>query len=288
MTLIRRQHTKHPHHRHLGMLIAICLIIVAKSVTAVERDTLIMGIHPYLSYTELQARFRPLAHYLARNLGQPIVVKIGSDYAEHIEYIGRDDIDIAYLGPVLYTQVVERYGSKPLLARLERNGKAMLDGHIIVAQHSPIKQMADLQGKTFGFGDPHSTMSSVVPLAVLKQSGVLFDDQTRMRRYRGHSNIAFAVLSGKVEAGAVKSEVYERFANRGLRSLQRLPEISEHLFIARGDMKEALSDRIRALLLSLHKTPEGRSLLRAIHPDATGLGPVVDSDYDPLRALLRD
>ena len=287
MTLARIRYPKYRPRWLYGILAAIGMLATSVGM-ADERDTLIMGIHPYLSYAELQARFRPLARYLARHLDRPVEVRVGSNYTEHMDHIGRDDIDIAYLGPVSYVQVVNRYGHKPLLARLERNGKAILDGHIVVAQYSTIQRITDLNGRTFGLGDPNSTMSSVVPLAVLRQAGVDIDTAAQRRRFRGHTNIALAVLSGKIEAGAVKSEVYEKFANRGLRSLQRLPEISEHVFVARTDMPEALSTRIRALLLSLHITPEGRSLLRTLHPDATALGPVVDSDYDPLRTILKD
>jgi phosphonate transport system substrate-binding protein len=106
-------------------------------------------------------------------------------------------------------------------------------------------------------------------------------------RFRGYSNVALAVLSGQTDAGAVKNEVYEDFARLGLRSLTRLPEVSEHLFVTRADMPPAEIERLRELLLNLAQVPGGLEVLKAIHRDATALVPVSDRDYDNLRALLQ-
>ena len=248
--------------------------------------TLLLGVHPYLSYGELQNRFQPLAHYLARSLGVTLKVKVGRDYAEHVDEVGHDRIDIAYLGPIPYVHMVEKHGSKPLLARLERNGKAVLVGHIVVRDNSPLQHVTELRGKAFAFGDPESTMSTVVPQAVLAAAGISLGDLSHYANYRGHSNVALAVLSGQMDAGAIKSEVYEDFSERGLRSLARMPEVSEHLFVARGDMPPLLVEKIRMLLLGIADDPEGMLALKALHRDATGLVPVSDRDYDPLRKLL--
>ena len=65
-----------------------------------------------------------------------------------------------------------------------------------------------------------------------------------------------------------------------------MPEVSEHLFVARGDMPPLLVEKIRMLLLGIADDPEGMLALKALHRDATGLVPVSDRDYDPLRKLL--
>ena len=248
--------------------------------------TLLLGVHPYLSYGELQNRFLPLAHYLSKSLGMTVRVRVGRNYAEHVDEIGNDRIDIAYFGPISYVHMVEKYGSKPLLARLERNGKAALVGHIVVPDNSPLRHVTELRGKAFAFGDPESTMSTVVPQAVLAAAGITLGDLSHYANYRGHSNVALAVLSGQMDAGAIKSEVYEDFSELGLRSLARMPEVSKHLFVARGDMPPLLVEKIRMLLLGIADDPEGMLALKALHRDATGLVPVSDRDYDPLRKLL--
>lgn len=129
-------------------------------------------------------------------------------------------------------------------------------------------------------------MSSVVPRAVLFSAGIDMASLSRQVRYQGHTNIAFAVLSGQVNAGAVKGEVYTRYAKQGLRSISRLPEVSEHLFVTRADMPEDLITEIRELMLNLGNSAEGRHVLKALHSQASGLSIVTDADYDSLRTLL--
>ena len=246
-------------------------------------DPMILGVHPYLSHSALHHRFKPLARYLAHRLGMPVAVRIGNTYRDHIDAIGRDRIDLAFVGPVPYLQIADNYGPKPLLARLETNGNTELGGHIVVREDSPLRRLEDLTGRRMGFGDPYSTMSNVVPHAVLNHAGI---EVRRPTPYRSHSNVALAVLSGQVDAGAVKEEVFEQFAAQGLRSLRRLPAVSEHVFIARADMPQSMLRHLRAVLHELHTSAAGRRALSAIHRNATALRPVADADLMPLRALL--
>lgn len=272
----------------LSAVVASILLLIGLPTSASQKapPDLILGVHPYLSYAELQTRFQPLARYLAKRLDRNVSLRIGGDYDEHVDQVGRDRVDIAYIGPVSYVRMVERFGTKPLLARLEKRGSAVLTGHIVVRERCAIRSLSDLQGKSFGFGDPNSTMSSVVPRALLDIEGIDISGLSRQVRYQGHTNIAFAVLSGQVDAGAVKSEVYNRFAMQGLRSIARLPEVSEHLFVTRADMPKALIDRVRDLMLDLRNSSEGQQVLRSLHSQASGLVTVSDDDYDTLRTLL--
>lgn len=271
----------------IGCRLILVMALGPITVASAAGEGLILGVHPYLSHSELQVRFEPLTQHLAQVLGSPVSIRIGRDYQEHVDAIGADEIDLAYLGPVSLLEVTRAFGPKPLLAMLEHSGRAVLDGHIVVRSDSDIRELADLAGRSFGFGDPNSTMSSVVPIAVLRSHGIA-PDQIAPTRYRGHGNIALAVLSGQVAAGAVKSEVYERFRERGLRSLYRLPEVAEHVFVARADLPEPLISKAREALSGLRRTPAGLRILRSLHPQATALLPVTLEHYDGLRALLEE
>jgi phosphonate transport system substrate-binding protein len=271
-------------------LLAACLawlVLLAGAVSASDRDRpLLLGVHPFLAPAELRLRFDPLAAYLGDALGQPVVVRVGRDYEEHIEEIGHDRLDIAYLGPASYIRLTRQFGDRPVLARLERSGRALLTGRIVVRDDSAITRLADLRGKRFAFGDPASTMSSIVPQAFLAEAGIGLGDLAQFRHYQGHDNVALAVLSGQADAGALKDEVYQQFEPRGLRAIAALPPVSEHLFVTRSDMPPARVARLRGLLLAIDQDPRGQRALRALHRAATGLRTVSDADYDNLRAML--
>lgn len=232
-------------------------------------EALILAVHPYLPAPEIITRFTPLADYLARAIGRPVNVRIGSSYAEHIQAIGTDTVDIAYLGPVSYVKMVRQYGRKPLLTRQEVGGQPFLRGVIIVRTDSRLQSLADLKGKRFAFGDPDSTMSHVIPLYVLENAGVPERALAHHDFLGAHENVALAVLAGDYDAGAVKSEVFEAFAPKGLRALSTMPTIADHVFVTNAKLPVDLVNTLRRAFLKLNapsnEVPDAKAIMTAIH-----------------------
>ena len=90
------------------------------------------------------------------------------NHAEHIKAVGNDEFDISFLGGMSYVVVTKRYGKKPIVGRFEFDGKPILHSVIIVNKDSNMTNIHDLKGKKVAFGDKDSTLSSQVPLYMLK------------------------------------------------------------------------------------------------------------------------
>jgi phosphonate transport system substrate-binding protein len=247
---------------------------------------LVLAVHPYLPSTEIQHRFTLLAKYLGKALKRPFVVRVGRDYDEHIDAIGTNTVDIAFLGPSSYVLMVARYGEKPTLARIEIEGKPNLSGVIIARTGNPLRGLADLKGKRFAFGDQESTMSALVPRYMLQEAGVPLTALAGYEYLGGHKNVALGVLAGDFDAGAVKKEVFDELSPRGLRILATMPTVSEHLFVARSDMPPEQIEHLRRVLLHLKSDPEGKRIMQSIHKDMTNMVPVNDTDYQSLRSMM--
>lgn len=250
------------------------------------QDTVILGVHPYLPAIELMRRFSPVAKYFSEKTGKTFEIHISKDYNDHIDRMGRNEFYIAFMGPAGYVRMVERYGEKPLIARLEVSGKPTFEGYIVVKRGSSIRSLKELSGKRFAFGDRHSTMSHLVPRHMLLQRGVTVDNLSYYRFLRNHHNVALGVLSGDFDAGAVKEEVFREYEKRGLVSLARTPEISEHLFVAGGSVPAETVDVLRAALYRLGNEDRNGDVLTSIKNTITGFVAVRDSDYDNLRRIL--
>ncbi len=271
------------------MLIAavlICLILIPPATGNAE-NTLIFQIHPYLPSSELLKKFTPLTTYLENRLEMDIALHISKNYQEHIEMVGNDKVDIAYVGPVIYVKVVADFGHKPLLARLEIKGSPLFQGVIVTNKASSIRSVQDLKGKSFAFGDPDSTMSHIVPLTVLYDKGLKLSDLVKHDFLHGHSNVALGVLMGDFDAGAVKEEVFYEYKDRGLTDLEWTPRISEHLFVASSTLPATTIKTLRAAFLSLKDDPDANRIMSSIKQDVTALVPVDDSNYDNLRVILK-
>lgn len=161
--------------RDVRRSLAVVLFTLGVTAGTGHAEELTLGVHPYLAPAEITRRFTPLVGYLTKVTGNVVSVKIGKSYQEHIDAIGQDQVDIGFMGPASYVEMVDRYGNKPLLGRLEINGKPELRGIIAVRVNSSIRNLKDLNGKRFAFGDQNSTMGYVVPYYVLTQSGVTID-----------------------------------------------------------------------------------------------------------------
>lgn len=260
-----------------------------QSVSAgqVPAGALILAVPPYLPGPEIQRRFGPLANHLGQVLGRPVSVRVGQDYDQHIAAIVQDGVDIAFLGPAAYVRMVDKYGSKPILGRFQVGDDPHLYGVIAVRRDSPMQRLEDLRGKRFAFGDPQSTMSHLVPRYMLLQAGVPLDALGDYRYLGSHRDVALGVLAGDFDAGAMKREIYDEFAPRGLRLLAVSPPSPDHLFVTRADLPAVDVMRLRQALLGLHAQPGGRDLLKRLHPGLSALVAANDRDYDTLRVMVR-
>lgn len=264
------------------------ILLLLLPITCFAGEQLIIGVHPYKSPSILIDKFQPLAKYLSQKLSVPIEIVISKNYEMHIDSISKNKFDIAYLGPASYVKLTEQVAKKNILAKQRVNGKAHFKGVIIVRQDSNIKSLADLNKKSFAFGDPSSTMSHLVPRYMLIKAGVSVKELKQHRFYGSHDNVALAVLTGDTDAGAVKEAVYNKYKSRGLRALKFTPDISEHLFVSTSKMNNMLADEVRSLLLNMNSNNNiEKTIFSSIKPGIDGFVTAKDSDYENLRDILR-
>lgn len=270
----------------LALAVLVLATGMAPAATNSDAEPFVLAVHPYLPVAEINRRFGPLANEIAAAIKRPVVVRVGRNYEEHVSAIGTDSVELAYLGPALYVTMVARYGGKPILGRQVVNGDPMLHGEIIVREDSPLHTLQDLKGRRFAFGDPQSTEGHVIPGAMLRAAGVPESALGAAAFLGSHRNVAIAVLAGDYDAGAVKEEVFEEFAPRGLRALASETPVPDHVFVASRKLPAETVETLRRLLLGLPSTARGMMILRGIHAGMSDLVPARDSDYDGLRRIM--
>ena len=271
---------------HSVLLIMLGLLFLL-STAARGHDPMVLAVHPYLPDAELLKRFTPLAEYLGKEIGLHMEIGIGKNYQDHIDSIGLGKVDIAFMGPASYVLLVERYGTKPLLVRLQSRGNAFFHGMVVTRRDSPVKSIADLKARRFAFGDPNSTMSSLLPQFMLLETGIRLAHLKNFEYLGSHDNVALSVLVGDFDAGGVKEEIYRKYKDRGLAVLATTPPIPEHVFVARDDLPPEIFDAVQTALFKLNDTEQGRSILQRIKGKTAEVAPAKDSDYDKLRHIMQ-
>lgn len=263
-------------------LFASLLIGVNSNVHA----ELVLGVHPYKSVKKLQKFYLPLVDLLSKKLNQKVALSIAKDYETHIKLIGSDAIDIAYMGPASYVSMVDKYGKKRILARQVIKGKPTFKGAIIIRNDGKIKNYADLKGKNFAFGDPASTMSHLVPRYMLIKNNITKNNLGKISFIGSHDNVAFSVLTGEYDAGAVKEAIFYKYQKRGLTTLAFTPELSEHVFVTSNKLSKKMANKIQKVFLELSNHKEGIAVMKGIKKSMTGMATAKDKDYNNLREIL--
>ena len=278
--------TRNTHPLALAVTLAVLLSLCSGPARSQEKEPLKLCVHPYLSASELIKRYTPLAEYLGRQLGRPVMLEIGSSYDAHIHRIANGIVDIAFMGPASYVKLTSQYGKRPLLAAFKTKEGKFFYGHIMVRKDSPVTSLAQLKGKRFVFGDRESTMSHFVPRHMLLKAGVDVKLFSQTSYVANHDNIALGILAGTFDAGAVKEEVFLHYKPQGLRSLARSGPITDHVFIARAGLPQGTVQALRKAILQLSDSDEGRRIISGMRSDVIALVPADDHDFDALRAIM--
>ena len=272
---------------NLYAALILCLLLGIPFPGLFAQEPLTLQVYPYEPSTKIMQDFTPLADYLKEALTQNITIRISKDHKEHVSEIGNDRVDIAYLGPATYVEVVEKFGKKPIIARVEMNGSPMLQGVIFTSALSPVTSLKDLKGKSFAFGYRNSTMSHIIPLYMLQKDGVYAEDLSHHAFLSDQYNVVLGVLMGDFDAGAVNAGIFSRYRDRGLRALAWTPKVSEHLFVARSSLPEKGLAELRNAFFNVSNNRNGPSIMSSIRKGITAFVPGSDSDYDDLRNVFQ-
>ncbi|MCH7480654.1 MAG: phosphate/phosphite/phosphonate ABC transporter substrate-binding protein [Chloroflexi bacterium] len=125
-------------------------------------------------------------------------VSVPTSYAATIEEMCASPEDtIGFIPAMGYALGSQLCGIQPGLASV-RFGWNIYWGQIIVRRDSGIETLADLNGKTWGYGDTTSTSGYLVPLAFFAENGITVGDQIETG---GHTATAQAVYNGDVDFG---------------------------------------------------------------------------------------
>lgn len=190
------------------------------------------------------------------------------------------------MGPMDYLKMMKVYGKKPLLARLEVNGRPVYREKIIARKEVPFDDLRAIKGKRFAFGDPASTMAHLIPRFVLWKAGVTVEDLGEYQFLISHTNVALRVLASDFDAGVVEEEVFYALEKQGLKAIATTPPLPHYVFVALSALPPETVQAVRAALYHLKDTATGRSILRGLEEHVTGMAPAQDTDYDNLREIL--
>lgn len=216
-----------------------------------DKPVVYFGVIPRYNPMVMYRNYQPIMDYLTENTSYHFELKLSRDYTEAVKFLRNGVTTVASLGDVTFVEAYRDFGARPILKPLNSNGKPYYRSIIIVAANSGIQTLADLKGKVFAFGDIHSTSGNLIPRYQLFQNGITLFDLGRYENFDSHDAVVKAVLKGKVEAGAVKDVVAERYLQHGLRFLASSDPIPAVPLVVRNDAPTRLVEEVSRALLAI-------------------------------------
>lgn len=271
----------------LGLVMSIVLATGTVTGSAEARpERLTIGLLPGESAPTVMRLNEPLRAYLEKQLGLPVELVVGANYAATGEALRFGRLDIAYLGPVTYILQSRRANLEPFARPTHAGVGPTFQAVVIVAADSPAKTLADLKGAEVAFGDPASTSGTWVPRYILLEAGLASGRDYTLRVLGAHDAVAMAVANHKANAGGLSMPIYTRLISErkldaaAVRVLAESPPIPEYMWTFREGLDPAFKEEIRAAFLSV-SDPDALKVFRA-----EAFIPAVDSDVDRVRSWI--
>lgn len=161
------------------------------------------------------ATYRPLADYLARQLGQPVKLYTVDTWEGLAKSLAAGETDIALMGPWGYVLANHVAGAQAV-ASILYDSKPEYFAIMVTHPKSGIQSIADLKGKTFAFGDKGSTSGYLIPYYHFQKNGI--DPETYLGRVINtkHQAIEMQVTRGELDAGADYNRNRDAMISEGL------------------------------------------------------------------------
>ena len=234
------------------------------------------------------ATYKPLAQYLGKSLNREVALRTVDSWEGLAKAMGNGEVDLALMGPWGYVLANNESGAQ-VIATILYDGKPEYHAIIVTSPKSGVNSLADLQGKTFSFGDKGSTSGYLIPLHHFMKNKIDPEIYFSKVLYTKHQAIEMQVTQGELDAGAD----YNR--NRNAMIEQGLIKASESKIIWQSEPLPndafAVSPEIfkdKALVRKLTQTLEGvgeelKKSSQLLPNHYTGFVAKKDTFYKPIR-----
>lgn len=273
----------------LTLLTVVASMFFAATQVRADDGVLRFGVGLYQPDKEKNdATYRPLAEYLARQLGRPVKLNTVDTWEGLAKSLANGETDIALMGPWGYVLANHVAGAQAV-ATILYDGKPEYYAIMVTHPKSGIRSVADLKGKTFAFGDKGSTSGYLIPYHYFQKNGINPDTHFSRVLNTKHQAIETQVTRGELDAGADYNRNRDAMISEGLIKAQdsvifwTSDALPNDAIAVRAELAKdaAFVAKLRAALDSV-----GRELSRdpnLLPPRYTGFVAKDNSFYRPIR-----
>ncbi|MDP3042718.1 MAG: phosphate/phosphite/phosphonate ABC transporter substrate-binding protein [Candidatus Omnitrophota bacterium] len=254
-----------------------------------NKEVIRIAVSAMISPQETISVYKKILDYIGQKLGKPVELIQRKTYAEVNDLIEKGEVDTAFVCVGPYVQGRKKFGMEILVAP-EVRGESVYYAYIIVRKDSPLQDLAELKDKSFAFTDPLSLTGCFVIKYALAKMGQTPESFFKSRIFtKGHDNSIQAIAEGVVDGAAVDHLVWEylhatnpQFTAQ-TKIIKKIGPFGMPPFVCRPGYNPVMKEKIKQVLLDMHKDQEGKNILSKLFIDR--FITVDDSSYDSVRQM---
>jgi len=230
------------------------------STAAVAETTYRFGVVPQFEPRKLATIWIPILTELEKRTGFRLIMAGAARIPEFESEFEHGRYDFAYMNPYHSVVAMRKQGYEPLV----RDEGTQLSGILVVAKEGPIKQIADLAGKTVAFPAPNALGASLLMRADLDRIHKL---KISPMWAQTHSSAYLNAALGKADAAGGVMSTFEQqppAVREKLKILYETRAMPSHPVMAHPRVPTGDRDKLRQAFIDLGATPEGQALLAKV------------------------
>ena len=259
----------------MGLFFALWCVFM--NFAAGAEDAYSFAVVPQFEQRKLFAVWKPIVDEVARRSGVRLNLVATLTVPEFEHELSRGSFDFVYANPYHIMREAGRQGYIPLV-----RDKLPLRGIVVVRKDSPIRTVAELDGRKLAVPSMNSIGGSLLIRADLEH---LYKVKVSPVNVKTHSSVYLEVANGLVPAGGgVEKTLQEqdKAVQDMLRVLYTTREMPSHPVAAHPRVPAPVRKAVQDALLALAGTPQGREMLGHV-PMAEAV-PASLADYLPMKA----
>lgn len=212
-------------------------------------------------------------------------------YAEINELIEQRRVDLAFVCSGPYVEGQAKFGLEILVVPMAY-GKLTYHSYILASAQGAVHSLDDLEGKRFAFTDPNSNTGCLVPRYMLAKQNKRPETFFGQTFYSwSHDSSIRAVAEGRADGAAVDSLIWEYMNatdpthTQKTRIVAKSPPYGIPPIVVHPALDSKLKERLRQIMLEIHKDTEAAVMLKGLHIDRFSIGD--NAAYDTIREMRR-
>ena len=252
-----------------GKFFTIILLYSLFTLTVFAQEKIVFGITKTVFRGNLKV-FTEWKNYLEKEIKIPIEIKFSRTYSEMSSMIQRGEVDIAYIGNMMYIKLKSK-NIVQLLAIPQSDDQKLSYSYIIAKKGNTYNSLFDFKNKLFAYPDPESHSGVFAPSYKLLKNNIrpnLFFSKI-IYTYE-HSESINAVLESFVDGASIDSLVYEQFIKKypkkssDLYIVEKLGPYTMSPIVSYSFLDDKIYQKIQKSLINMHNDKKGKEILNTI------------------------